>query len=211
MSLTNLSQTGHSPSKNLIQSRSLGICTIMEAMNAFAQTNQTNKPSPLAEQARVTLRLAVTCTTSTHHLKASSFTVDGTRINTTNGFSLFFLPSHSSTVTSSRVVNASTPASTKIVYGARHKLFHFCIQAGHHHIFASTEGSLEPGNRRSQNKQQSTRGKILASTLAHQSVLSSFHLPSSQGWWYSMSSVLVEADFPVATVHRSILPTQISA
>ena len=38
------------------------------------------------------------------------------------------------------------------------------------------EGSLEPGNRRSQNKQPGHQRKKLAGTLAHQSVLSSFHL-----------------------------------
>ena len=42
-------------------------------------------------------------------------------------------------------------------------------------------------------------GKREAGILAHQPDLYSFHLSLSQRWWYSMSSVLVEADFPVAT------------
>ena len=64
------------------------------------------------------------------------------------------------------------------------------------------EGSQGSGNR---------RGKRKANILAHQSDLYSFHLSLSQRWWYSMSSVLVEADFPVATGLWRMLSTQISA
>ena len=39
------------------------------------------------------------------------------------------------------------------------------------------EGSQEPGNRRSQNKQPGTRGQKKAGTLAHQSDLYSFTFP----------------------------------
>ena len=73
------------------------------------------------------------------------------------------------------------------------------------------EGSQESGNRRSQNKQPGTRGKRKAGILAHQSDLYPFHLLLSQRWWYWMSSVLVEADYPVATGLWRMLSTQIPA
>ena len=60
----------------------------------------------------------------------------------------------------------------------------------------------------SQNK--GTRGKRKAGILAHQSGLNSFHISLSQRWWYSMSSVSVEADIPVLAGLWRMLSTQIT-
>ena len=54
----------------------------------------------------------------------------------------------------------------------------------------TTKEAWEPGEPEEPEQTTGHQRKRLASTLAHQSVRSFFHLTLSQRWWYSMSSVL---------------------